>query len=130
TVGTSTTGAITISADHDASGAGTLTTSATIGNASAAGAITLSGNDIALGASVTGSGALTLQPSTTARNITLGADNASDFALNPHEVGLLADGFSSITIGRSGSTGTVTMYPVTFNDPLTIRAGSIVSANL
>src|SRR5207253_5167756 len=60
TVGASTTGAITIAADADASGAGTLTTSAAIGNASAAGAITLSGNDIALGASVTGSGAVTL----------------------------------------------------------------------
>ena len=54
TVGAATTGAITIAADNDGSGAGTLTTSAAIGNASAAGAITLSGADIALGAAVAG----------------------------------------------------------------------------
>ena len=101
TVGASTTGAITIAADNDGSGAGTLTTSAAIGNASAAGAITLSGNDIALGATVTGSGALTLKPSTAARNITIGADNTSDFALNPLEISYLTPGFSSVTIGRS-----------------------------
>src|SRR5207249_8179801 len=126
TVGASTTGAITIAADADASGAGTLTTSAAIGNASAAGVITLSGNDIALGANVTGSGALTIKPSTAARNITIGADNASDFALNPLELSYLTDGFSSITIGRTtDGTGTVTVNAVTFNDPATIAGGSI-----
>src|SRR5207302_1694142 len=99
---------------------------AAIGNALAAGAITLSGYDMALGASVTGSGALTLKPSTASRNITIGADNASDFALNPLEISYLTDGFSSITIGRTtDGTGTVTINPVTFNDPTTIAGGSI-----
>ena len=56
---------------------------------------------MALDAAVTGSGALTLKPSTAARNITIGADNASDFALNPLEISHLTDGFSSITIGRT-----------------------------
>src|SRR5205807_5638591 len=126
TIGATTTGAITINADNDASGAGTLTTSAAIGNASAAGSITLSGYDMALGASVTGSGALMLKPSTASRNITIGDDNASDFALNPLEMSYLTAGFSSVTIGRSSDgTGTVTVYPVTVNNPTTIVGGSI-----
>src|SRR5207245_2051659 len=125
-VGASTTGGIIIAADNDGSGAGTLTTSVAIGNASAAGAITLSGNDIALGASVTGSGALTIKPSTAARNITIGADNASDFALNPLEMSYLTAGFSSVTMGRSSDgTGIVTIYPVTVNNPTTVVGGSI-----
>src|SRR5205823_10095697 len=131
TVGATTTGAITINADNDSSGAGTLTTSAAIGNASAAGAITLSGDDIALGASVTGSGALTIKPSTAARNITIGADNASDFALNPLEMSYLTAGFSSVTIGRSSDgTGTATINPVSFNDPVTVAAGTFSMARL
>src|SRR5207244_13292925 len=82
--------------------------------------------DIALGARVTGSGALTLKPSTASRNITIGADIASDFALNPLEISYLTDGFSSITIGRTtDGTGAVTINPVTFNDPATIAGGSI-----
>ena len=68
----------------------------------------------------------TIKPSTAARNITIGDDNTSDFALNPLELSYLTDGFSSITMGRAGDgTGTVTVYPVTFNDPVTIAGGSI-----
>ena len=105
--------------------------SAAIGNASAAGAITLSGYDMALGASITGSGALTLKPSTAARNITIGDDNTSNFALNPLEISYLTDGFSGITIGRTtDGTGTATIAPVTFTDPLSIVAGSLVFTRL
>ena len=117
------TGAITIAADNDGSGAGTLTTSAAIGNASATGAITLSGADIALGAAVTGTGALTVQPSTASSSIGIGG-GAGTFALSTAEVADFTNGFSSITIGRSDSSGAITISAVTFNDPVTIQSPS------
>ena len=47
------------------------------------------------------------------------------------EVSYLTDGFSSITIGRmSDGTGTVTINPITFNDPLTIAGGSVAFSRL
>src|SRR5207302_197870 len=123
---TTSNGTVTIAADSAGSGTGTLTTQAGATISSGSGAITMSGADIALGASVTSSGALTIKPSTAARNITIGADNASNFALNPYEMSYLTAGFSSVTIGRSSDgTGIVTVYPVTVNNPTTVVGGSI-----
>ena len=125
TVGAATTGAITITADRDNSGAGTLTTDAAIGNGSAAGDVTITADDIDLQANttVTGTGGLTLQPSLAATSIGV-AGGAGDFGLSTAEIGYLTDGFSSITIGRSDSTGGVTINAVTFNDPVTIQTPS------
>ena len=116
-------------ADGDA-GIATALSGNSIGGASATGPITLTADIIDLSyVSIQSTGALTLQPLTASRNITIGADNASDFALNPLEISNLIDGFSSITIGRtSDGTGTVTINPVTFNDPVTIAGGSIAFA--
>ena len=127
TVGAATTGAITIAADNDGSTAGTLTTSAAIGNASAAGTITLSGADMALGTTVTGSGAVILKPSTASRTIGI-AGGAGNFALSTTEIGYLTDGFSSITIGRADGTGLVTINGVTFTDPVTIQSAGVAGA--
>src|SRR5207253_10963602 len=71
------------------------------------------------------SGALTIKPSTASRNITIGAENASDFALNFPELAYLSTGFSSVTIGRSSDgTGTITVYPATIGNPTTIVGGA------
>ena len=100
---------------------GTLTVTNTV---SATGAVTVNATGAVTGSGGLGAGSVT--PSTASRNITIGDNNASDFALNPLELSYLTDGFSSITIGRaSDATGTVTLYPVTFNDPVTIVGGSI-----
>jgi hypothetical protein len=57
---------------------------------------------------------------------------ATDFALDTSEIAALADGFSGITIGRSGGTHAITVNAVTFTDPVTIRApsGRIIVAGL
>ena len=129
TVGASTTGAITISADNDASGAGTLTTAAAIGNASHAAGITLSGADIDLGAAVIDSGVLTIQPSTQGSSIGLGT-GAGSFSLSASDVGFLANGFSSIIVGRANGTGTITSNAITFDDPVTLRSpGGAITVN-
>ena len=127
TVGAATTGAITIAVDNDGSTAGTLTTSAAIGNASAAGTITLSGADMALGTTITGSGAVILKPSTASRTIGI-AGGAGNFALSTTEIGYLTDGFSSVTIGRADGTGLVTINGVTFTDPVTIQSAGVAGA--
>ena len=61
TVGTTTTGGIAITADQDNSGAGTLTTNAAIGNAVAAGGVTMTARDIAINDSLTAGGGYDIQ---------------------------------------------------------------------
>ncbi|MCM8778356.1 MAG: filamentous hemagglutinin N-terminal domain-containing protein, partial [Candidatus Omnitrophica bacterium] len=124
TVGAATTGAITITADQDGDAAGSLNALANIGNASCAGAITITAADIALAATLDGTGAVTIQPSTTTRTIGIGDLAAGDFSLNVTDISNINDGFSSITIGRADTNANITINPITFNDPVTIRAPS------
>ncbi|MGQ0546974.1 MAG: beta strand repeat-containing protein, partial [Betaproteobacteria bacterium] len=126
TVGAATTGSITIHADQDGSGAGTLTANAAIGNpaAATAGTITLRGADVGLVAAVDGSGALVLEPSTDASSIGIGG-GAGTFNVGTADVANLSDGFSGITIGRATGTHVVTINAVTFTDPTTIRAPGV-----
>ncbi len=85
-----TAGSATISAPVTATAGGNiLVTTDTLDLAGAAGTIS-------------GTGTLTLRPATASRPIVLGAAGAgSDFALSTTELAALADGFSSITIGRT-----------------------------
>jgi filamentous hemagglutinin family protein len=127
----STTGAITIQADFDNSGAGTLTTNAgsVIGGAGTTGTITLEAASISLGADVRSSGSLYLAPSTAASSIGLGTAATGTFKLDDTELGYLFNGFSLITIGHLAGSGAVDVRAVTFHDPVTIQspvgAGSI-----
>ncbi|MCB1208644.1 MAG: choice-of-anchor D domain-containing protein, partial [Verrucomicrobiales bacterium] len=94
--------------------------------ASSSGQIDLKGAGMVLGGPVSGTNALTIAPSVASTTIGLGG-GAGDFALDDTELGNLADGFSSITIGDTTSgTGTVTADTATFNDPITLAGGSIV----
>ncbi|RLG19584.1 hypothetical protein DRN74_06610, partial [Candidatus Micrarchaeota archaeon] len=102
-------------------GTGTLTTNATI--SSGTGDITLTADGIALGANISGSGDLLLQPSTTTTSIGIGG-GAGTFNLDDTEIGYLQDGFSSITIGRSDGQHAIDISTVTFNDPVTIQTPS------
>jgi len=69
-----------------------------------------------------GTGSLTLQPNTVSRTIGLGG-GGGDFNLDDTEIGDIADGFSSITIGRAEGTGEINAQAVTFTDPVTVRSG-------
>ena len=72
--------------------------------------------------SIGGSGALVLQPSTTSQTIALGgAGGTAALDLTAAEITSLADGFSSITIGRSNGSGNITLNSVTFLDSVTIQ---------
>jgi len=88
----------------------------------------LTGDEINFNGTVSGSGSLTLQPFTTNRNIAIGtADNSNTNQLNltTSEINNLQNGFNSITIGRSDSSGAINVAgTVTFNAPVTLRSPS------
>jgi len=104
-------------------------------NASGAsgGTITLIGDEIDFTGgvdgivSVTSSGNLLIEPVTPSRNIAIAT--ASDTGvgtldLTTTELAGFQAGFTSITIGRTDGTGTITLNSVTFNDPVELVGGS------
>jgi filamentous hemagglutinin family protein len=113
------------------SGSGTLTIDDDDYNVGA-GSLTLIGSEINLTGNndgIQGTGALVIQPNTAGGNIELaGADDGSTLDLLATDLAKLADGFSSITIGRSSDgTGTLTVSGASaFNDDLTLVAGALV----
>ncbi|WP_181357316.1 CHAT domain-containing protein [Stenomitos frigidus] len=91
------------------------------------GNITFTADEINLGNStVSSSGNLTLQPLTPSQAIALGGttdSGTSTLDLLASDLTALQNGFSSITIGRSDSSGAITLAGnVTFNDPVTLRS--------
>ncbi|MCV6637618.1 Ig-like domain-containing protein [Candidatus Albibeggiatoa sp. nov. NOAA] len=97
-----------------------------IGGASATGTITLIADTFNLaGGSIQSSGALTIEPETSSTSIGLGGGSGT-LNLTDAEIALLADGFSSITIGNSNS-GAVDIDSATFTDPATILGNPIDS---
>jgi filamentous hemagglutinin family protein len=83
--------------------------------------------------SVISTGNLVLEPTTLSYNIAIGGTDSTISALDltAAEIGALQEGFSSITIGRADGTGTITLNPVTFNDPVNIAGGStLVGSNV
>ena len=111
-------------------GTGTLTVSQAVD----AGAhdLSITGDDVNLNAAISGTGTLTLQPSSTNRVVRIN-DAAGDFNLSNAEIGLLSDGWSQINLGRlNQATDTWIQGTVTFKDPVTIRSGNHIGnyANL
>jgi len=91
---------------------------------------TLSGDEINFAQLVSGNGKnLVLQPLTPNSAIALGGsdNNTPALDLTATELGLLQDGFNSITLGRNNSRGNISINSSTFKDPVTIQAplGSI-----
>ena len=123
-------GALTLqgtSADPTKGNAISLETSGTIGGTGQSGAITLTGDTINLASgAVLGTGTLLLQPLTPSATIGLGDSAGGTFNLTSSELGLIQNGFSSITVGRTDSSGAVDVRTIAFADPITIRtpAGS------
>jgi len=129
---------ITGSAAGDTLLTGTINANSATANG---GNITLTGNEVdidnavsAAGASPTQAGTITIQPFNPAQDISInnGAETLADLDLSTAELSNLENRFSSITIGRDNSTGTITVSTsVIFQDPVTIRSpeglGSITS---
>ena len=102
------------------------------GNVAVIGDISLTSDSIEFGGQVSGTGKLTLQPYSANQAIAIGANAPSTNALDltSQEIGLLQDGFSSITIGRFDGNGTITLEgETTFIDPITIQSGGSIAVN-
>jgi len=103
------------------------------GNVTVIGDISLTSDSMDFGGQVSGTGKLTLQPYSANQAIAIGANsprgtNALD--LTSKEIGLLQDGFSSISIGRFDGNGTITLEGETsFKDPITIQSGGSIAVN-
>ncbi|NNE92975.1 MAG: filamentous hemagglutinin N-terminal domain-containing protein, partial [Verrucomicrobiales bacterium] len=107
----------------------------TIGGASMTGDLIIQTNSINLtGGNFQSSGNLVIEPLSSFRDINLGL-SATDVGLQltDAELGLLSNGFNSITIGDTVSgSGTVTIGAVSFSDPVTIavpEAGGEIFVN-
>ncbi|NJR20691.1 MAG: CHAT domain-containing protein [Richelia sp. CSU_2_1] len=91
------------------------------------GNITLTGNEIDLTGGtnrVIGTGIIVLQPFAADRNITLGGaanSGTTNLDLSATDLAALQNGFSSIVLGRSDSSSTISLAGnVTFKDPVTV----------
>jgi uncharacterized delta-60 repeat protein len=96
------------------------------------GDISITAADVNIGADLSGTGTLTITPSTVASTIGLGGALGALGALNLDDAELshLVDGFSSITIGDTAAgTGAVDVDSATFLDPVTIAGGTIKDHN-
>ncbi|MEQ9549004.1 MAG: CHAT domain-containing protein [Coleofasciculus sp. G3-WIS-01] len=91
-----------------------------------AGSLTLTGDEINLAGNVSGTGSLTIQPLTPTQSIQIGGSdsgNTSILEVTATELSLLQNGFSAIAIGRSDSSGLITVAgDVSFNYPVTLRS--------
>ncbi|MEQ8540539.1 MAG: filamentous hemagglutinin N-terminal domain-containing protein, partial [Coleofasciculus sp. D1-CHI-01] len=90
------------------------------------GNIIVTSDEIDISANSNG-GTIELKPFTPDQNIVIGAsdNNTAALDLTVAEINRLQDGFSSITIGRADSSGTITLAnTVAFNDPVNIVGGS------
>ena len=130
----STGGSITVSENISAGGAGNITIGAGGGSlatdpgvtiTAGTGDILLSADTMTLGGAVSGTGALSVKPVSAGRLVSLGAAGPQ-FDLTDTEIGYLADGFSSITLGDLFS-GAVTVNTAVFRDPVEIQGGGTIT---
>ncbi len=86
--------------------------------------VSLIADNITLANAIAGTNTLTIQPSTTNRNIVLGGNDATALNLTSAEIATIT-GFSQVSIDNSASTGSIAFTaPVTFNAPTTILSGT------
>jgi filamentous hemagglutinin family protein len=124
---------ITISGTREISaGTGTLTTGASATINVNSGALTLTGDELELGANISGGGTLTLRPASTSGIAMLlgGNDATGAWHLSAAELARY-DGLTSVTIGRSDFNDELRIQDaITVNDPTTFEAGSGGSSNI
>ena len=112
-------------ADID-TGTNSLTLSASLD--AGIGNLVLTADTLAVGAEIQTAGALTLQPFSAGRLVSIGATGAQ-FDLDDTEIAFLRNGFSSITVGRT-TAGAVTVTTASFQDPVTILGGTAGAVTL
>ncbi len=107
-------------------GTGMVFFSRPVGTNHPLGAITITADEIDFSSgdnSVYGNSTLLLQPSADAVPIFIGGNLAGPgFDLLDNDINALADGFSSITIGRGAGTADITSRGAVFSDPVTIQS--------
>ncbi len=79
---------------------------------------------------ISGTGTLTIRPASNVTTIGIGASATGVLNLDTTDLSKLADGFSGITIGRTTGTGAADVNASTFNDNVTILAGSMYVTDL
>jgi hypothetical protein len=110
----------------------TLGTAITVSEAvsSGSGNITLTSDEIAVNSTISGSGVLVLQPTTTTRSI--GINDVGDYSLDTTEIANLQEGFSSVRIGRTDGEHTITVGSTSFADAIVLsapQAGGSIAVN-
>ena len=74
--------------------------------------------------SVVGTGNLTLQPVSTGQNMTVGLSSdtgTGSIDILDSDIAAIKEGFSSITVGASNGTGSLTISPASFKDAVVIQ---------
>lgn len=110
------------------SGTGTLSFASTV--AAGANSFTLSGDEINFAATVTGTGNVVLQPSTSSLNVAVGGSAAtSALDLTATDLAWLPSNLGGLTLGRAAGTGTLALTAATnFGAvPLTLNGGGGIS---
>lgn len=97
----------------------------TIGVVGGTGSITMKADVMRLDGTITGAGALTIQPLTDSTSIGLGTSSTGTLNLTSTELATIADGFSSTTFGSATGTGDIEMTAYTYLDPLIVQGGTI-----
>ena len=80
--------------------------------------------DPVINAALTGTGTLTLAPSTTSVTIGVGTGQVGTFALSDAEIGRFTNGWNSIVIGTAAQTGVMNVGAATWNDNLSLITGT------
>ncbi|MFH0801083.1 MAG: filamentous hemagglutinin N-terminal domain-containing protein [bacterium] len=115
-------------------GTGTYIANSSINTTGSGGyiSITATGINFMVGAgSVSGTSTILLQPSADASDIGIGDGVSGAFLLESSDIAALADGFTSITIGRATGQHDIHINAVSFNDPVTIQTpnGGSIAVN-
>ncbi|MBI1274531.1 filamentous hemagglutinin N-terminal domain-containing protein [bacterium] len=85
--------------------------------------LTLSSRTINVLASLTGSGTLSLTPDTNS-TVGIGNGSAGGYNLTDAELGLITNGWGSISLGLAGNTGAMDIQAYTWNDNVIFRSGT------
>jgi len=93
------------------------------------GNLILKGDEMDFGGNVSGTGNLLIEPLTPTQSIQIGgidSDSNNILDLTSTKLSLLQNGFTSIAIGNTNNSGTITIAgDTTFSDPVTLRSNSI-----
>ena len=85
--------------------------------------------DIAINAQLSGTGALALSSSSNAATFGVGTGQGGMINLTDAEISLIADTFSSVTLGSTAQTAAITIGASTWKDPLVVRTTGVITTN-